>query len=87
MHIPDECLCNHGIEDTNHFLFLCPLYDTQRGTLLTSVIEIVRKYNLEHLVNQSSLYLYGHRTIGLDDNRKIILSTINYIKETRRLST
>ena len=21
----DECLCKHGIEDTNHFLFLCPI--------------------------------------------------------------
>ena len=21
----DKCVCNHGIEDTNHFLFLCPL--------------------------------------------------------------
>ena len=20
----DKCLCNQGIEDTNHFLFLCP---------------------------------------------------------------
>ena len=82
-----ECLCNHGIEDTNHFLFSCPFYNTQREILLTTVIETIRKYNLNHLGNQSNLYLYGHRTIDVDDNRKIILSTINYVKETRRFST
>ena len=38
----NECPCNYGIEDTNHFLFLCPFYDTQRATLVTSVIEILQ---------------------------------------------
>ena len=22
----DKCLCNQGIEDTNHLLFLCPFF-------------------------------------------------------------
>ena len=43
------------------------------------VSEILGKYNLNHLMNLSSLYLCGHRTINLTDNRKILLSTINYI--------
>ena len=42
----NECPCNHGIEDTNHFLFSCSSYDIQRATLLNTVIEIIRKYNL-----------------------------------------
>ena len=83
----NECPCNHGIEDTNHFLFLCSFYDIQRATLLNTVIEIIRKYNLNNLGNQSNLYLYGHRSINLDENRKILLATINYIKETRRFLT
>ena len=78
----NECPCNHGIEDTNHFLFLCSFYDIQRATLLNTVIEIIRKYNLNNLGNQSNLCLYGHRSINLDENRKILLATINYIKET-----
>ena len=53
----DICLCNHGVEDINHFLFLCPLYATQRATLIASVTAIVQKYNLEILINQSHLYL------------------------------
>ena len=83
----DICLCNHGIEDTNHFLFLCPFFALQRATLASSVIQILQKYSLNHLGNQSHLYLYGHPTINLADNRKIILSTIKYIKESRRFST
>ena len=37
--------------------------------------------------DQSHLYLYGHRIIIFADNKQIILSTINFIKETRRFST
>ena len=81
------CLCDHGIEDTNHFLFLCPFFALHRATLASSVIQILQKYNLNHLANQPQLYLYGHPTINFADNRKIILSTIKYITETRRFST
>ena len=74
----DICLCSDGIEDINHFLFLCPLFTSQRATLASSVIEILQKYNLNHL---------GNQTVNFADNRKILLSTIKFIKETRRFST
>ena len=83
----DTCNCNQGIEDTNHFLFSCPFYATQRATLATSVIEILQKNNLNHLGNQLQLYLYGQDSISYTDNRTILLSTIKYIKDTRRFST
>ena len=56
-------------------------------SLASNVIEILQKYSLNHLGNQPNLYLYGHQTINFADNRKILLSTIKYIKETRRFST
>ena len=56
----DICLCNHGIEDTNHFLLLCHFFALQRATLASSVIQ---KYNLDNLGNQSHLYLYGHAMV------------------------
>ena len=65
----DICLCNHGIEDTNHFLFLCPFFALHRATLASSVIHIILKYNLNHLGNQSHLYLYGHPSINLADKK------------------
>ena len=85
---PSEiCRCNQGIEDTNHFLFSCPDYATPRATLAANVINILQKNNLNYLGNQSQLYLYGHPSIIFTDNRKIILSTIKYIKATLRFST
>ena len=43
--------------------------------------------NLSHLEDHSELYLYGDPSINGLDNKKIILATIKYIKETRRFST
>ena len=74
----DRCHCNQGIEDLNHFLFICPSYTTHRTTLINMVSEILQKYNLNHLVNHSNLYLYGHRSINSAENRKIISSTITF---------
>ena len=85
---PSEiCHCNHGIEDTTHFLFSCPDYATPRAILTASVINILQKNNLNYLGNQSKLYLYGHPSMISTDNRKIILSTIKYMKDTRRFSS
>ena len=53
---------------------------------MASIIVILQKYNLDNLVNNSHLYLYGHGIIDFTDNRLIILSTIKFIKETQRLS-
>ena len=82
----DICHCNQGVEDTSHFLFSCPSYAAQRATLATSVIQILQKYTLNDLGNHLELYLYGHRTINCTDNRKILSSTIKYIKDTQRFS-
>ena len=81
------CQCKQGIEDTSHFLLFCPSYTVQRVTLLTYVNEILLKVNLSHLEDRSILYLYGDPSINGLDNKKIILATIKYIKETRRFST
>ena len=83
----DKCCCNHGPEDINHFFFSCPLYTTCRTTLITNVMIILQKYNLARFKNLSSVYLYGHRLIKFADNRRILLSTIKYLKESRRFST
>ena len=42
------------------------------------------KFRLTQLVNQSQLYLHGDPSLNDSDNKIIILSTIKYIKETRR---
>ena len=83
----DTCLCKQGIEDTFHFIFSCPFYETPRVSLLTSVNESLQKKNLNHAGNQLQLYLYGHPSLNFTDNRKILLSTIKFIKMTNRFSS
>ena len=83
----DICHCNQGIEDTSHFFFSFPSYVNERAALTSTVNEILRKTNLNHLRNQLKLYLYGHSSIIYLDNRKILMSTIKYIKNTERFST
>ena len=55
-----------------------------KGQVLASVAKILQKYNLNDLINNLRLYLYGHRAINLIDNRIILLSTIAFIKDTKR---
>ena len=57
-----------------------------KESLVTGVNEILLKNNLNHLENQSQLYLYGHDSINYGDNRNILISTVKYIKDTRRFS-
>ena len=83
----DICHCKQGDEDTSHFLFFCSSYVTQRASLTSCVSEILLKNNLNHLGNQLQLYLYGHDSINYADNRKILNSSLKYIKDTRRSST
>ena len=81
------CHCNQGIEDTSHFLLSCPYYTVQRVTLINSIKAILLKVNLIHLEDQWKLYLYGDPSISIADNKIILLSTIKYIKETKRFAT
>ena len=81
------CHCKQGIEDTNHFLFICPSYVAKRAALVNSVNEILHGVTLHNSENQLKLYLYGDSSINSSDNKIILLSTIKFIKETRRFST
>ena len=81
----ETCECNLGIEDIRHFLFECPFYAIQRVTLAVNVIGILQRKNLSHLGME--LYLYGHPSLDLIDNRQILLSTIKYVKDTTQFST
>ena len=67
--------------------YFCVLFCYWKSTLGGYCNCNFTKYGLTRLGNQSHLYLYDHRTINFADNRKLLLSTIEYIKESRRFST
>ena len=82
----DICLCKQGVEDTHHFLILCPFYVTRRVNLIKNVNEILLKNNLPHFENQTQMLLYGNDSLNYADNKKILIATLKYIKDTRRFS-
>ena len=83
--IPTEnCSCNQGVENTNHFLFECLDFAIPRVDLAVDTTNILRKYNLLNLANNVDFYLYGHSDLTLVENRRILSSTIKYIKKTQR---
>ena len=56
--LSEICECNQDIEYTNPFLFTCPRFANYTANLAVTVIEILRRNNLNHLGNQVELYLY-----------------------------
>ena len=84
---PDEnCSCNHGFEDTSHFLFTCLNFTIHRASLAVDIINILRKYNLLNLANNAKFYLYGHRELSSEDNKKVLSCTIRYVKNSGRFT-
>ena len=51
--IHSMCSINDGIEDTEHFLLFCHLYDVQRHALLGTVNAILLSEGLSNLSNES----------------------------------
>ena len=75
----DICECKYGIE--------CPLFAPQRTTLAVNVNGILQNNNLNNLANDPELYFYGHFSLHHIDNKRIILATMQYVKDTRRFLT
>ena len=80
------CSCLLASEDTAHFLLSCPLYTTPRMVLLNSISHILDTNNLSHLSETIDVFLYGHRLLSFSDNKKVLKSTITYIKESNRFT-
>ena len=38
------CSTSDGIEDTEHFLLLCPSFDVQRQDLVAGIVELLRPF-------------------------------------------
>ena len=80
------CLCNQGIENTEHFLLSCPYYAIEREFMLRSANNIIQNYNLPGVNESLRFYLYGHHLLSEQDNRSVIKATIKFIKDTKRFS-
>ena len=81
------CPTNDGVEDTEHFLLLCPSFDDQRRDLLAGIEELLRPFvQIANLSNDTltQLLLYGDKDLSYGMNSDILRLTIHFIRETGR---
>ena len=84
------CPTSDGIEDTEHFLLLCPSFDIQRQDLLAGIVELLRPFVLiTDLSNDAltQLLLYGNQQPSYDLNKNILKLTLRFIHETGRFDS
>jgi hypothetical protein len=81
------CPTNDGIEDTEHFLLLCPSFDIQRRDLLAGLSELLRPFvQIDSLSNNDiiQILLYGGKDLSKDVNKNMLELTLNFIHKTGR---
>ena len=81
------CRTNDAIEDTEHFLLLCPSFDMQRRGLLARVMDLLLPF--VEITNVPSALLihrllYGNQNLLNGLNESIIELTLRFIHETGR---
>ena len=77
---------NDGIEDTEHFLLLCPSFEAPRRDLLAGVSALLRPLGHTNLSNEflMRILLYGDKDFTDGLNRDIRLLTLCFIHKTGR---
>ena len=82
------CPTNDGIEDTEHFLLLCPSFDVPRRDLLAGVSALLRPLGHIDLSNEflMQILLYGDKDFPNNLNKDILLLTLRFIHETGRFN-
>ena len=80
------CTCNTGIEDNEHFLLHCPLYDQMRNDLFDQLSEIPG-LELDNLNSEAlcELLLFGNLRFNNIANKLILEAIISFILSTGRL--
>ena len=80
------CPSNDGIEDTEHFLLLCPAFQESRRDLLADVSFLLQPLGFANLSNDALLLilLYGDKYFPYDLNKNILLLTLRLIHRTGR---
>ena len=77
------CPMNDGIENTEHFLLLCPAFEIQRRNLLAGIRPFLQINGLSNDILVEIL-LYGDKDFSDDVNKTILEFTIKFMNETDR---
>ena len=78
-HLTDNpsCTCRRGIDSAEHYLLLCPIYDTISLTTIDTLPG--------HFRNVNTLP-YGDHRISVEENQEIFSSVHSFIKHSNRFS-
>ena len=82
LHVADSpsCACGFDVEDSNHFLLECPLFNAERQTMLQAISVILDIQNLHE-----ETLLFGSDNCDLERNKLIFRAVHQFIKDTKRL--
>ena len=81
------CPTNDGIEDTEHFLLLCPSFDVRRRHLLAGVSVLLQQFvEINSLPNEVlvQILLYGDKNLSNEINKSILELTLVFIHNAGR---
>ena len=81
----DTCLCKNGVEDTDHYLMYCPFYNTYRADLKSKVSAVISHNELNFNIS-SNFLLYGHDSLSIQENRDVLLATLEFIFKSKRFA-
>ena len=78
------CPSNDGIESEEHFLLLCPSFDTQRRSRIDRTLPLIRPLGIANPSNEllTQILLYGCKNLPANSNSEILQGTISFIRET-----
>ena len=79
MYIVDSprCVCGYATENSEHFLMHCPLFNTQRTTMLTNIQRLTDNVDIHTL-------LHGDNDISEEFNKEVFSSVHRFIIDTKR---
>ena len=82
----NKCTVCNTIESTEHFMLNCSIYNEARNDLFRSLHILFPNFSDLSNTRKKHLLLYGDESLTYDVNRKILLKTLKYFKETERFS-
>ena len=78
------CSCSIEAETTLHFFLRCQFFNDIRGILMNDLINIDRSLPLLSQDKIISILLYGSDALDNKKNRKILICTIQFIKDSHK---
>ena len=80
------CACNLESEITSHYFLRRHLFQKERRTLLNDIKEVDENIITDLKNNLDQILLYGNGRYRYDTNRIILLSTIKFCIDSKRLN-